>query len=171
MVETRSQRKKKQVEMVAESPTESSHDVKDTTIGFNEKVLEKVEEMETSWDKRMDLFAKEQEAYSKVKEELDELRTQHDELRTQYEYTDLMCTQLAIRVKEVEESRDEGLAEIVNLKKTLEDTKNELAIVKKAMGHNSGGGVTQQIVTVIQSVSLLCHGSKIIIPMLSELAK
>jgi len=29
----------------------------------------------------------------------------------------------------------------VNLKKTLEDTKNELAVVKKAVGHNSGRGV------------------------------
>jgi len=141
MVETRSQRKKKLVEMAAESQAGSSHVVKDTTIGFIEKVLEKVEDMESSWDRKMDLFAKEQEVYSKVKEELDELRTQHDELPTQYEYTDLMCIQLEIRVKEVEESRDQGLAEIVNLKKTLEDTKNELAVVKKVVGHNSVGGM------------------------------
>ena len=80
MVETRSQRKKKLVEMAAESQAGSSHVVKDTTIGFIEKVLEKVEDMETSWDRKMDLFAKEQEANSKMKEELDELRTQHDEL-------------------------------------------------------------------------------------------
>lgn len=73
-------------------------------------MLDKVEDMESSWEKKMYLLIKEQEVYSKVKEELDELRTQHEELRTQYEYTNLMCTQLEARVKEVEESRDQGLA-------------------------------------------------------------
>ena len=92
MVETRSQRKKNLVEMATESPTGSSHDVKDTTIVFIEKVLEKVEDMETCWDKKMDLFTKEQEANSKMKEDFDELQTQH-------EYTDLLCTQLEVRVK------------------------------------------------------------------------
>jgi len=58
MVETRSQRKKKLIEMAAGSQAGSSHDGKDTTIGFIEKVLEKVESMEIS-----------------LKEELDELRT------------------------------------------------------------------------------------------------
>ena len=136
MVETRLQRRKKLLEMVVESQAGSSHVVKDTTIGFIEKVLEKMEDMETSWDKKMDLFAKEQEANLKTKEELEELRTQHDELRTQYEYTDLMCTQLEVRVKEVEEARDQGLADIVNLKKTLDEAKDEIAVLKKAVRHN-----------------------------------
>lgn len=56
----------------------------------------------------MDLVEKDQEANSKMREELDELQTQH-------EYTDLMCTQLEVKVKEIEQERDQGLAEIVNL--------------------------------------------------------
>ena len=75
----------------------------------------------------MDLFAKEHEANSKMKEVFDELRTQH-------EYTDLMCTQLEVRVKEVEEARDQGLAEIVNLKKSLDEAKDEITVLKKAVG-------------------------------------
>ena len=74
MVETRSQRKKELVEMATGSQAGSSHDEKDTTIGFIEKVVEKIENMEISW-----------------KEELDELRTHNDDLKTQNEYTDLRC--------------------------------------------------------------------------------
>ena len=91
MVETRLQNKKKLLEIVIESQAGSSHG-QDATLSLMEKMLLRMEVMETSWDKKMDLLAKEQEANSKMKEELDELRTQHDELRTQYEYTDLMCT-------------------------------------------------------------------------------
>ena len=99
-----------------------------------EKVLLRMEVMETSWDKKMDLYIKEQEANSKMKEELNELRTQH-------EYTDLMCTQLEVRVKEVEEARDQGLAEIMDLKKSLDEARDEITVLKKSMRHNSGGGV------------------------------
>ena len=59
-----------------------------------------------------------------------------------------MCTQLEIRVKEVEEARDQRLAEIVNLKesldkanKSLDEAKDEITVLKKAVRHNSGGGV------------------------------
>ena len=69
-----------------------------------------------------------------MKEELDELWTQH-------EYTDLLCTQLEVRVKEVEEARDQGLAEIVGLRKSLDEARDEIAVLKKTMRHNSGGGV------------------------------
>jgi len=37
-----------------------------------EKVLLRMEVMETSWDKKMDLYIKEQEANSKMKEELND---------------------------------------------------------------------------------------------------
>ena len=72
MVETRSQRKKKLLEMAAKSRAGSSH-VQDATITLMEKVLLRMEVMETSWDKKMDLFTKEQEANSKMKEEFDEI--------------------------------------------------------------------------------------------------
>ena len=52
-----------------------------------------------------------------------------------------MCTQLKVRVKEAEEARDRGLAEIVDLQKSLDEAKDEIAVLKKAMRHNSGGGV------------------------------
>ena len=84
---------------MAESQVGSSHGANDTTLGFIEKVLEKVEDMEAFWTKKLELIGKDQEANSKMKEELEELRTQH-------EYTNLMCTQLEVKVKEIEESRD-----------------------------------------------------------------
>jgi len=75
---------------------------------FIKKVLERMEDLEAYWTKKMDLVKKDQEANSKMKEELDELQTQH-------EYNDIMCTQLEVKVKEIEEARDQGLVEIVNL--------------------------------------------------------
>ena len=71
MVKTRSQGKEKLVEMAAGS----SHIGKETPMEFIERVLVKVENMEISFE-----------------EKLDELRTQNDELKAQNEYTDLMCT-------------------------------------------------------------------------------
>jgi len=51
-------------------------------------------------------------------------------------------------VKEVEESRDQGLAELVNLKGTLdktnkapEEAQDEIAVLKRAVRHSSSGGV------------------------------
>lgn len=85
--------------MAAESQARSSHGAKDTTLGFIEKVLEKMEDMEAFWTKKMELIERDQEANLKMKEELNALWTQH-------EYTDLMCTQLKVRVKEIEEARD-----------------------------------------------------------------
>ena len=126
MVETRSKRKKKLDEMAAGSQAGSNHG--DTTIGFMEKMSEKIESIEISFE-----------------EKLDEIRMRNDELKTQNEYTEYRCAQLEQRVREVEESRDQDLAEsraeIENSKKTLEDTKNELTIVKRAMGNNSFGGM------------------------------
>ena len=132
MVETRSQRKEKLVEMAAGSQAGSSHNGKETTMEFIERVLVKVENMEVSFE-----------------EKLDELRIQNDELKTQNEYTEFRCAQFEQKVKEVEESRDQSLAEIENLKKTLEDTKNELAVVKKVVGHNSSGGTCLGMVSLV----------------------
>ena len=98
--------------METESKVGSSHGVKDATMAFMEKALEKMEDLEAFWTKKMDLVDKDQEANSKMREELDELWIQH-------EYTNLMCTQLEVRVKEVEEVRDQGLVEIVGLQKSL----------------------------------------------------
>eukprot|EP00253_Pinus_taeda_P033550 PITA_33550 len=53
-----------------------------------------------------------------------------------------MCTQLEVRVKEVEEARDQGLAEIVDLKKSLDQAKDETAVLKNVVRHGSGGGVS-----------------------------
>jgi len=102
MVETRSQKKKKLLEMAVGSHVGYSHE-KDTTLALMEKMLLRMEAMETSWENKMGLFTQGQETNAKMKEEFDELRTQH-------EYIDLMCTQLDIRVKEVEEARDQGIA-------------------------------------------------------------
>ena len=124
MVKTRSQGKEKLVEMAAGSQAGSSHDGEETPMEFIERVLVKVENMEISFE-----------------EKLDELRMQNDEVKTQNEYTEFRCAQFEQRIKEVEEPRDQSLAKIENLEKTLEDTKNELVVVKKAVGHNSGGGV------------------------------
>jgi len=52
-----------------------------------------------------------------------------------------MCTQLEIRVKEVEPARDQGLAEIVDLNKSLDEAKDEIAVLKEAVRHGLGGGV------------------------------
>ena len=131
MVETRSQRKKKLLEMATGSQVGSSHETE--TLSLMEKIVLRMGAMESSWEKEVELLTKEQEANSKLREDFEELRTQH-------EYTDLMCTQLEIRLKEVEESRDQGLAEIVNLKKSLETVNDELAVLNKAMRHGSGGG-------------------------------
>ena len=59
--------------MAAESQVGSSHGAKDTTLGFIEKVLEKMEDMETFQTKKMELIERDQEANSKMKEELEEL--------------------------------------------------------------------------------------------------
>jgi len=69
-----------------------------------------MEDLESYWTKKMDLVMKEQEDASKMREELDELWTQH-------EYIDLMCTQLELKFKDIEEARDQVLAEVVNLQK------------------------------------------------------
>eukprot|EP00253_Pinus_taeda_P005661 PITA_05661 len=90
MVETRSQRRKL-LAMAGESRVGSSHGAKDATMAFIEKLLERMEDLEAYWTKKMDLVEKDQEANSKMKEELDELRTQH-------EYTDILCTQLEVKV-------------------------------------------------------------------------
>ena len=50
-----------------------------------------------------------------------------------------MCTQLEVRVKEVEEARNHSLAEIVNLRKSLDEARDEITVLKKAVRHNLGG--------------------------------
>jgi len=44
-------------------------------------------------------------------------------------------------VKEIGIARDQGLEKISELQKDHEDARNEIAVLKKATGHNSGGGV------------------------------
>lgn len=119
--------------MAAESQAGSSHG-QDATIALTKNMLLRMEVMENSWDKKMDLFAKEQEANLNMKEEFDELQTQH-------EYVDLMCTQHEVRVKEVEETRNQGLAEIMDLKKSPDEARDEIVVLKKVVRHNSSGGV------------------------------
>eukprot|EP00253_Pinus_taeda_P019438 PITA_19438 len=159
MVDTRSQKSKK---MASKSQARSSHAMKDmvrdATLEYMEKVLVRMESLENSWNQEVDSLTKEREAISKVKEELEGLRTQHDELKMQYEYTDFLCTQLEGRVKEVKESRDQGLAEIMNLKgaldktsKALEEAKDEIAVLKRAVRHNSGIGVPHVKVKELES--------------------
>jgi len=52
-----------------------------------------------------------------------------------------MCIQLEVKVKEIEEARDRGLAEIVNLQKSLDEARDEIEVLKKVVRHNLGGGV------------------------------
>ena len=130
--------------MAGESQVGSSHCAKDATMAFIEKVLEMMEDLEAYWTKKMDLVEKDQEANSKMRAELDEIQTQN-------EYTDLMCTQLEVRVKEVEEARDQGLAKIVDLRKSLDEARDEIAVLKKAVRHNSGGGVPHVKVKELES--------------------
>lgn len=44
-------------------------------MAFIEKVLERMEELEAYWTKKMDLVKRDKEANSKMREELDELQT------------------------------------------------------------------------------------------------
>ena len=60
--------------MAGESQVGFSHGAKDATMAFIEKVLERMEDLEAFWNKKMDLIKRDQEANSKMKEELDELR-------------------------------------------------------------------------------------------------
>jgi len=53
-----------------------------------------------------------------------------------------MCVQLEVKVKEIEVARDRGLEEIVNLQKSLIEARDEIAVFKKVVRHNSGGGVS-----------------------------
>eukprot|EP00253_Pinus_taeda_P011267 PITA_11267 len=133
MVKTRLQRRKRLLAM-AESHAGSSRSPVGTTVELMQKVVERLEYLEDHFEKKIDLVLEEQKAFLKVKDELDELRTQH-------EYTDLMCTQLELRVKDVEDSRDQGLMEIMDLKKALDEAKDEIAVLKKAVRHSLGGGM------------------------------
>ena len=50
--------------MATESQAGSSHGAKDATMAFIENVLEKMEDLEVYWTKKMDLVEKDQEANS-----------------------------------------------------------------------------------------------------------
>ena len=67
--------------MAANSQAGSSHTmkdaVKDTTLGFMERVIERMETLENSWNQDVDSLTKERETISKVKEELKELHNQY----------------------------------------------------------------------------------------------
>lgn len=135
MVYTRSQRRKLLVEMVGETHVvlgESSHIA---TEAFIERILERMEELESYWTAKMAMVMKDLEANAKMREELNELRTQH-------KYTNLKCTQLEDEVKEIGEARDRGLAGILNLQKSLDDANDDIMVLKKVVRHNSSGGVS-----------------------------
>ncbi len=66
MVETRSQRKKKLLEMAVGSHVGSGHETE--TLSLMEKMLLRMEAMESSWDTKVDLLTKEKEANSKLRE-------------------------------------------------------------------------------------------------------
>lgn len=73
MDDTRSQRRKKEVEMVGETHVvsgESSHNV---TEAFINRILERIEALESYWTTKMDLFMKELEDHVQTREEFDEL--------------------------------------------------------------------------------------------------
>lgn len=70
------------------------------------------------------------------------MREEFDELWVPYEYTEWKHTQLEEEVKEIRKARYQGLAEILNLQKTLDEAKDEITVLKKVMRHNSGGGVS-----------------------------
>eukprot|EP00253_Pinus_taeda_P021800 PITA_21800 len=55
------------------------------------------------------------------------------------------------RVKGVEEGRDQGIAKIVDLKKYLDEAIDEIVVLKKAVRHNSGGGVPHVKVKELKS--------------------
>lgn len=59
MVETRLKRGRKLLEMVAESQAGSSRGVQDATMALMEKLLERMDDLETFWTKKMDLLDKE----------------------------------------------------------------------------------------------------------------
>lgn len=108
---------------------ESSHIATDSSFTLIEKVLERMEELESYWIMKMNLVMKDQEENSKVREQFDELWTQH-------KYTDLMCTQLEVKVKEIEEARDRGLEKILNLQKSLDEARDEIVVLKRAVRHD-----------------------------------
>ena len=54
MVETRLQKSKKLLEMATDSQARSSHVMKDTTIGFLERMSKKIENMEISLEEKLD---------------------------------------------------------------------------------------------------------------------
>eukprot|EP00253_Pinus_taeda_P009588 PITA_09588 len=54
---------------------------------------------------------------------------------------DLVVEEQKAFSKDVEASRDQGLMEIMDLNKSLDEAKDEIAVLKKAVRHGSGGGV------------------------------
>lgn len=102
MVGTRSQKK-----MAADSQAGSSHTIKeparDPHNEIMDKVIERMEALESTWSQDVSSLVKEREAILKLREELVGLRVQHEELKRQYEFTEFQCTRLEERVKEVEE--------------------------------------------------------------------
>lgn len=121
--------------MAGESRVVSSESSHNATEAFINKILERMEALESYWTTKMDLVMKELEDHVQMREEFDELRTWH-------EYTDLKCTQLEIEVKEIGEAGDKCLAEIVNLRKSLDGANDEITVLKKVVRHNSSGGVS-----------------------------
>lgn len=85
--------------MVGETHVVSSESSHNVTEVFIERILERMDELESYWTAKMVVVMKDLEANAKMREELDELQTQH-------EYTDIKCTQLENEVKEIGEARD-----------------------------------------------------------------
>ena len=94
-----------------------------------------MEELDSDWTLRMVEIMKDREGNVKMKEEF-------DELKDQYECTEWKYTQLEEEVKEIRKARDQGLAKILDLQQALDEAQDEVAVLKKAVRHNSGGGVS-----------------------------
>jgi len=80
MVYTRSQRRKLLAKMAGESHMETGEPSHNATNAFRERILERMEELESYWITKMNLVIKDQEDTSKMREELDKLRTQNSKL-------------------------------------------------------------------------------------------
>eukprot|EP00253_Pinus_taeda_P036149 PITA_36149 len=70
-------------------------------------------------------------------------RKQIAEMAEEYQImTEWKYTQIEEEVKKIGEARDQGLAEILKLQQALDEARDEITVLKNAVRHNSGGGVT-----------------------------
>ena len=73
MVDTRSQRRKKEAEMAGESHVGSSESSHNVTEAWINKILERMEALKSYWTTKMTLVTKELEDHVQMREEFDQL--------------------------------------------------------------------------------------------------